>query len=103
MSEEFANKSNLTDLCKGKESYESSRRFGVWLFVSSNSKERNLLPKVPNKCLSGLDFIFTGDKKSLNIRLQDSLIRLKAHWYINEDDGKTRILMLNEFTEKALR
>ena len=86
LSEEIANKSNLTDLRKEKGSYESIRRFRVWLFVFSKRIEKIHCQEVPNKCLNGLDIIFTGDKKSLI-----------------EGDGKTKILMLNEFTEEALR
>ena len=42
-------------------------------------------------------------QKIFKYKVQDSLIRFKARWYINEGDGKTKILMLNEFTEEALR
>ena len=38
-----------------------------FLFPQKEKKEIHC-QKVPNKCLNGLDIIFTGDKKSLNIR-----------------------------------
>ena len=73
-----------------------------FLFPQKEKKEIHC-QKASNKCLNGLDIRFTGDKKCLNIRSKKSIIRFKARWYINEGDGKTKILMFIEFTEEALR
>jgi len=37
-------------------------------FLFPQEKKEIHCQKVSNKCLNGLDIIFTGDKKSLNIR-----------------------------------
>ena len=43
-----------------------------FLFPRKEKKEIHC-QKVPNKCLNGLDIIFTGDKKSLNVRSKTRL------------------------------